>query len=139
MLSNGEINYIQDTDNTTVTLYDVASDSYIMMWDSDQWVAYLGGNSKVMRTEIFQAWNFLGTVEWATNLDAIPNGIDSVDYNCTLYSASSPDEMATANIPSSCFGYVLFNLMGDMINEAASNYTSMMRKFLAAMSTMSQE
>ncbi|KAJ2007373.1 hypothetical protein GGI04_001535, partial [Coemansia thaxteri] len=126
MLSNGEINYIQDTDNTTVTLYDVASDSYIMMWDSDQWVAYLGGNSKVMRTEIFQAWNFLGTVEWATNLDAIPNGIDSVDYNCTLYSASSPDEMATANIPSSCFGYVLFNLMGDMINEAASNYTSMM-------------
>ncbi|KAH6641888.1 class V chitinase-like protein [Chaetomium tenue] len=59
--------------------YDAASDSDMMTYGSDTWVAYLSDKTKASRVKRFQALNFGGFVEWAIDLAAFVDQPDPSD------------------------------------------------------------
>lgn len=68
-ISNAEIQDIIQRDPTAKVRYDQASDSNILTYGGDQWVAYMDDNIIASRMKSYRAMNFGGTVEWAIDLN----------------------------------------------------------------------
>ena len=47
---------------------DPTSDSDILIYDNDQWVAYMGPETKASRKSLYKGLNMGGTTDWATDL-----------------------------------------------------------------------
>ncbi|KJZ69269.1 hypothetical protein HIM_11343 [Hirsutella minnesotensis 3608] len=68
-LSNFEIQDIIKNDPTAKTSWDDDSKSNILVYGSTQWVAYMDDDNKKAREEKYKGMNFLGTSDWAIDLD----------------------------------------------------------------------
>jgi len=67
-ISNAEIEDIIAKDSTAKKHYDQGSDSVILEYGGDNWVAYMDDNTRKSRTSSYAAKHFGGTVEWAMDL-----------------------------------------------------------------------
>ncbi|KAF3024875.1 hypothetical protein E8E14_011938 [Neopestalotiopsis sp. 37M] len=91
-ISNMEIQSIIDNSSISSTsTLDEESYSNIVTWD-DNWVAYMDDDNKAVRIEVYQALNFLGTSDWAIDLQDIDGstGLElTLDLTGHAVSASS--------------------------------------------------
>ncbi|GAB1203521.1 hypothetical protein APSETT445_002156 [Aspergillus pseudonomiae] len=77
-ISNAEINEILEGSTTNGLLkrdgrvnqhyVDPASDSDILIYDNNQWVAYMSAETKASRKSLYKGLNMGGTTDWATDL-----------------------------------------------------------------------
>lgn len=83
-ISNWELYGIAD--QTSVHTYvDALSNSNIMVWDDTQWAAFMDDSIAESRRQLYESMNFLGTAEWAVDLDeANSTTSDSVE-ECQMY------------------------------------------------------
>jgi len=70
-LANAEIEIIRDNPSRkSRTWTDTESLSNIMVYDDDNWVAYIDDENKLRRTMLYRFYNFGGTTDWAVDLQA---------------------------------------------------------------------
>lgn len=50
------------------TWYDASSDSDMLVYNETEWVAYMSNNVKASRIDEWKAFNFVGTVDWAIDI-----------------------------------------------------------------------
>ncbi|KAK8057967.1 glycoside hydrolase [Apiospora saccharicola] len=68
-LANAEINeIIADTSRSVKSWHDDETASDYLVYDDLQWVAYMSSETKEARREKWKNLNFLGTIDWATDL-----------------------------------------------------------------------
>ncbi|KAI0476854.1 class V chitinase Chi100 [Xylaria cf. heliscus] len=91
-LADYEINLISSENPSADLLWDSASYSNIMVWNSTQWVAYMNSTNKAVRTELYQGLAFLGTADWA--IDLADPGTDGEDNG----SGTSTDSSSASTI-----------------------------------------
>lgn len=75
-ISNAEIYDILSRDRTAKTNYDQGSDSWILEYAGDQWVAYMDDNTRISRISSYKGKNFGGTVDWAMDLRKFYDPVD---------------------------------------------------------------
>lgn len=73
-ISNAEINEILKSDKTAKKTYDQGSDSNIVVFDTDQWIAYMDDDTKSSRTNYYKNLKMGGTSDWAVDLQQYSNG-----------------------------------------------------------------
>ncbi|KAL4944609.1 hypothetical protein BDV06DRAFT_220125 [Aspergillus oleicola] len=79
-LANAEINEILDDNSSASHEYDQDSDSDIMVYDDNQWVAYMTDETRNRRINEYSGMNMGGSVEWSIDLQRftvplIPGGV----------------------------------------------------------------
>ncbi|OTB00924.1 glycoside hydrolase family 18 protein [Hypoxylon sp. CI-4A] len=84
-ISNAEIaEIISQNPDSVNTWYDDDTASDYLVYDDVQWVAYMNYNTKQARRDTWKGLNFLGTIDWAVDLQDF-NAADQVgptgDYN----------------------------------------------------------
>lgn len=82
---------IDNSSISSTSTLDEESYSNIVTWD-DNWVAYMDDDNKAVRIEVYQALNFLGTSDWAIDLQDIDGstGLElTLDLTGHAVSASS--------------------------------------------------
>ncbi|KYK60893.1 glycosyl hydrolase, family 18 [Drechmeria coniospora] len=117
-ISNAEIQEIIRQGRATKQWLD-GSGSNILVYDKTEWVSYMDAATKKFREDVFAAYNFAGTSDWAVDLqefvdsdgddDYDPNYVASVDRNafppCDAKSSSTEatttDSGFMRNTPSS--------------------------------------
>lgn len=65
---------------TPYTYVDTGSYSNILVYDNDQWICYMDDQNKITRAELYASYNFLGTADWAVDLQSF-NGDSGDDGN----------------------------------------------------------
>jgi chitinase len=144
-ISNAEIDRLltfNDTNGAT-TFCDKGSDSNILVYNQNQWVAYMDGDTKTSRTSWYQGLNFGGTVDWAIDLqlytgdDGEPNyDGDDDQYTQPLtplapcdqsYKTMEDLDAATSGIPEHCRVTYVVATLSNMLDASLQNYTDMMK------------
>lgn len=143
VISNAEIGFIIEANDTgTTTWYDTESNSNILVYNETQWVAFMDDTTKGSRTGYYRDLHFLGTVDWALDLQAFnledegnPNGDDDDD---DLPPASPPDpcdatfntmedlDAAAASIPPDCQVVYALATLSTVLTSAVNSYNDMM-------------
>ncbi|KAK3940475.1 killer toxin alpha/beta [Diplogelasinospora grovesii] len=139
-ISNAEIDDLINLDDaTTISAYDAASDSNILVYGST-WVAYMDDTTKASRVSAYQALNFAGTVDWAVDLQAFtdddgsPDGSDDEDdlpdsanlSPCTdTYNTIDDLDAAADSIPDHCATIYTLQVLRALLSQTLSNYTDM--------------
>lgn len=143
MLSNAEINLIVAAqENGTSYWYDTDSNSNILVYQDDQWVSYMDDTTKASRAAYYRGLGFLGTVDWAVDLqefqsddDGNPNDDDD-DAGlpvappmpaCTAtYQTMDELDAAADSIPPDCKGIYTVMTLSNVLNAAVNSYKDMM-------------
>ncbi|KAJ5782879.1 glycoside hydrolase [Penicillium paradoxum] len=86
-ISNAELASI--VENEDVYMYiDESSNSNIMVWNDTQWAAWMDDDVKALRKELYADMNFLGSADWAIDLqisdDALGSGPSSGTTSCEI-------------------------------------------------------
>lgn len=86
-LSDFEINEILAQGASAQTHFDAASRSDIVVFNNTQWVAHMSPDNKAFRKLLYKNLNFLGTADWAVDLqsDSGQESSDSDNFNKTIY------------------------------------------------------
>lgn len=88
-ISNTEINnIINNSSISSTTALDDLSNSNILIWD-DNWVAYMDDENKAARMAAYQALNFLGTSDWAVDLQDLESSTGLVLTELSTSSSST--------------------------------------------------
>ncbi|KAJ8121082.1 hypothetical protein ONZ43_g2378 [Nemania bipapillata] len=69
-LANYEIDLILSQNPSAQTQFDNGSFSNIVVFNNTQWVAYMDDDNKAARKAIYSGMNFLGSVDWAVDLQS---------------------------------------------------------------------
>ncbi|TQV90074.1 glycosyl hydrolases family 18 [Cordyceps javanica] len=69
-ISNAEIREILANNPTARKLSD-GDGADILIYNGDQWVSYMGDDTKARRINMYRNMNFLGTSDWAVSLDNV--------------------------------------------------------------------
>ncbi|KAH8658450.1 hypothetical protein BX600DRAFT_524945 [Xylariales sp. PMI_506] len=88
-------------DSTAEQYWDAASFSNILVYDSVQWVGWTNGTVKSVRSGLYEDFNFLGTADWAIDLNSVGDGDNTTNttYQCTSTFANSATVVyATATV-----------------------------------------
>ncbi|KAL4903811.1 hypothetical protein BDW74DRAFT_185906 [Aspergillus multicolor] len=126
-IANAEIDLLIDSDNSTQVLFDGATDSDIIIYDSTQWVAYMTNTTKSTRTTYYQSLNMAGTSEWAIDLETADEEDDeSEDWDAcdTTYSSLDAISADSGNIPDYCMNTYIVGAQQTTLDKALENYTS---------------
>lgn len=73
-ISDFEIGKILRTNPTAQELWDPDSYSDIVVFNDTQWVAYMKRDNKKTRESLYPTLNFLGTADWAVDLQSDSGG-----------------------------------------------------------------
>lgn len=73
-ISNAEINEILSSDKTAKKTYDQGSDSNFVVYDTDQWIAYMDDDTKISRINYYKNLKMGGTSDWAVDLQQYGDG-----------------------------------------------------------------
>ncbi|RYP14310.1 hypothetical protein DL765_006475 [Monosporascus sp. GIB2] len=115
--------------------YDQKTDSDILVYNNDEWVAYLSANTKKSRTDYYKSLNFAGISDWALDLwndglqpdDDSGGDLDQEDnfVSCDVSrTISSLDDMAKdSSIPIYCRGFYTLTVLLRLLEQAKTNYT----------------
>lgn len=81
---------------------DASSNSDILVYDSNQWVAYMSENTKRVRTQLYANLGLAGTTDWASDLQQFhdpPRPAESwASFIALAASGQNPKEDTTTNI-----------------------------------------
>lgn len=90
-LAYAEINQIIAT-NQNIQRFKDDSDSNILVYNSNQWVAYMDDTTKAGRISTYRGWKFRGSSDWAVDLQAVvPQPIaDTAPDDPSINSAINP-------------------------------------------------
>jgi hypothetical protein len=135
-ISNAEIEEAKVVNSTdTHYYYDSVTDTDNMFYGSN-WVSYMSEGTKNARTLIYQRLNFAGTVDWAIDLQAYTDdgeGLDDEDLPDMPYTPCDAQyntlddlDAAATSIPDHCVTLYTVTALKNLLNEALTNYTSMM-------------
>ncbi len=91
-ISNAELDAIMATPGRVQLNYlDASSHSNIMVYDGNQWVAWMGSTAKAARKALYQQLSMGGISDWATDLEefhenppAVAESWDSMKYTINL-------------------------------------------------------
>lgn len=139
-IANAEIDMIVSLNDTgTKAWYDRDSNSNIMVYGGNQWVAYMDLDTKTSRTTYYKSLNFAGIVDWAIDLQAFQanddgNPDDNSDLPlsqplkpCTSNFNTMEDLDAAANsIPDNCKALYTAATLSNVLNTAVKSYNDMM-------------
>jgi GH18 family chitinase len=92
-IANAEINALITVNNSGVqTFHDSDSESDIVIYANDQWVAYMNDSTKQSRIDLYQSFNFGGTSNWAVDLERLYEATNSTtpDPDLQGYGAIDP-------------------------------------------------
>ena len=65
---SGGANGKRENSRVTKQFLDTSSNSDVLVYDDDQWVAYMSESTKAVRTRLYASLGFGGTTDWATDL-----------------------------------------------------------------------
>ncbi|ODA83589.1 hypothetical protein RJ55_02104 [Drechmeria coniospora] len=136
-ISNAEIQEIIRQGRATKQWLD-GSGSNILVYDKTEWVSYMDAATKKFREDVFAAYNFAGTSDWAVDLqefvessdgddDYDPNYVASVDRNafppCDA-KFGSLDELKSKKdgIPPHCLNHYIVDVEIKIMNDALDKY-----------------
>ncbi|POR35152.1 Killer toxin alpha/beta [Tolypocladium paradoxum] len=142
-MSNAEIYEIlgaNQTSDEARTWYDTDSNSDIMTYDGNQWVAFMSQTTKSSRTGYYKGLNFAGTVDWAVDLqdftdedrdfgdddDGLPQPAPIMPACTASYATLEDLDGAAGSIPDNCKAYYLAQTLSNMLGASVNNYTDMM-------------
>lgn len=133
-LANAEIYEILSENSGARTFFDADSVSDIMVYNDTQWVAFMSHDTKTARSDTLISWNFLGTVDWAVDLEAFgklelelnapyvepPDCFDGDKYR------NVDDVLADSSIPDFCMNVYLLQALSVTLSESLNNFTDIM-------------
>ncbi|KAJ7087999.1 glycoside hydrolase superfamily [Mycena belliarum] len=90
-IANAEISQIIAQNGNVQTFHDSGSDSDILVYDSVQWVAYMGNTTKATRTSLYKGMNMGGVSDWAVDLEMPPTPTSPSQPSAPAESGSFPD------------------------------------------------
>ena len=68
-IADAEIDEImRDSSRVVTSFFDSSSNSDILVYDDNQWVGYMSGNTKKARATLYSSWGLGGTTDWASDL-----------------------------------------------------------------------
>ena len=140
-ISNAEINLIIDINATgTQTWYDAESDSDILVYNGNQWVAFMNDDTKTSRINYYRNLNFGGIVDWAVDLQEFGNDSNHPDGDdddlppagplpsCDAsYDTLEHLDAAANSIPFNCKAIYLVATLSNVLNAAVNSYHDMMQ------------
>ncbi|KAK1766312.1 killer toxin subunits alpha/beta [Phialemonium atrogriseum] len=102
-ISDYEIGLILKQNPSSQDLFDSTSYSNVLVFNNTQWVAYMDDDNKVFREGLYQGIGFLGTADWAVDLQSdsgTGDGSGDSDSSSTIYVDpgiwNSPTPLVTA-------------------------------------------
>ncbi|KAM7196728.1 putative glycoside hydrolase family 18 protein [Naviculisporaceae sp. PSN 640] len=142
-ISNAEITDIILTAEKVNSWWDEDSDSDMLVYDDTEWVAYMTDITKERRRGQWKELNFLGTVDWAVDLQDFAgdsgNGWDeSTDLEeeypppfppCAARSFASLEdiEKAVSSIPWWCKDQYMLQVLRDLQSKALTDYDKLIK------------
>jgi chitinase len=140
-ISNAEIYEIIDLNETnTQTWYDTNSNSDILVYNGNQWVAFMSDDTKTSRTNYYRSLNLGGTVDWAVDLqeftddDREPYGNDDglpptgpMPPCDASYNTLEDLDAAAGSIPFQCKATYLVDTLSKVLTNAVNSYNDMMK------------
>ncbi|KAH8645559.1 hypothetical protein BGZ60DRAFT_334555, partial [Tricladium varicosporioides] len=146
ILAKAEIDQIIDIfAGKIISRYDDPSASDILIYENNNWVAYLSDNSKTARKDTYQKMNFAGTVDWALDLQSFENdvtsptsdnGDESVEEQpytgppletCSgSYTTFEQLEKDAAAMPSHCRALYAIQALDALLTSSLAKYTAIM-------------
>lgn len=154
-ISNAEIyDIININDTETETWHDTESDSNILVYGGDQWVAFMDEDTKTSRTNLYRNLNFGGIVDWAIDLqeflgdDGSPDDDDDGDDLPDLpnlppcdarYSTLEDLDASSSSFPSNCRAIYLVETLSTVLKTAVKSYHDLLQNgYDASFKTYSQ-
>ncbi|KAH8892262.1 killer toxin alpha/beta [Thozetella sp. PMI_491] len=140
-ISNAEIeSLVFLADSSTQVIWDEASSSDILVYNGDEWVAYMSDNTKKIRVDTYRSLGFAGTVDWAVDLqnfgdfDGDPAGEEGGDEPITspltpctdTYGSIEALDAAASKIPMHCRPVYTLAVLQSMLKDTIANYTNML-------------
>ncbi|KAJ3495624.1 hypothetical protein NLG97_g3256 [Lecanicillium saksenae] len=133
-ISNAEIAEIIESGKVTRQWKTAGSD--ILVYSGTEWVAYMSDDTKAERAKFYDSYNFLGTTDWAVDLQDFSNGDDgddddddgmhgTADYfgECTgSYDSLESLEKAKDSIPDYCVDQYATQVQQAMLRDAIKRY-----------------
>ena len=143
-ISNAEINDIisvgSNETSAVTSYYDYDSNSDILLYGGNQWVAFMSNVTRASRTSYYKGWNFAGTVDWAVDLldflddDGDPDGDDDEYLPDALPQPSCRDDITSLDqldadsdvIPDNCRALYTVQALSGLLSETLQNYSNML-------------
>ncbi|TIC91656.1 Killer toxin subunits alpha/beta [Colletotrichum higginsianum] len=132
-ISNAEINEIMATDRRNKVW--AKEGSNIMVYDNTEWVAWMDDDMKAKRAEFYDSYNFLGTTDWAIDLQEWVDGSGSITDDtedeliyeelspCTAsFSTLKQLEDRKGSIPSHCLEQYIVDVQIAVFGGALDKY-----------------
>lgn len=141
-IANAEIAEIKDMADADVMgsyyeYHDDDSDSDIIVYNSDEWVAYMTDETKESRTVRYDKWFMGGTSDWAIDLDkdygSSSNGSDDdfdwdvmdLTYDCKIdkkYADLDELDADASSLPYQCVAMHAIELLKGMLDDSLDGY-----------------
>ncbi|EFQ36789.1 glycosyl hydrolase family 18 [Colletotrichum graminicola] len=135
-ISNAEIDEIKATDRSNKVW--TKEGSNIMAHDNTEWVAWMDDDMKAKRAEFYDSYNFLGTTDWAIDLQEWLDGSGSIsDDNtnefvykelsaCTAsFSTLKQLEERKGSIPSHCLEQYIVDVQVAVFDDSLKKYNKL--------------
>ncbi|KAJ5600696.1 hypothetical protein N7450_001763 [Penicillium hetheringtonii] len=106
LLADAEIKEIIQKDSSAKTWVDKDSDSNILVYDSDQWVAFMDADIRKSRTNLYKGKNLGGVVEWAIDMEEFETTPTLPPTTTTTAPAVSVTATSPANIQGAINPYL---------------------------------
>ncbi|KAL0930175.1 glycoside hydrolase family 18 protein [Colletotrichum truncatum] len=132
-ISNAEINEIMATERRNKLW--TKEGSNIMVYDNTEWVAWMDDEMKKKRSEFYDSYNFLGTTDWAIDLQEWWDGSGSITDDtedefvyeelspCTAsFSTLKQLEDRKGSIPSHCLEQYIVDVQIAVFDGALKKY-----------------
>jgi chitinase len=95
----------------------------------NKWVAYMYDDTRAARKATYSGYNFLGTVEWAIDLEEFTGDIDD-DFTWDCPNAADYSDLddisSDSSIPTSCLNYYIMYVMAQNLTSSLQTYTNIM-------------
>ncbi|KAK1966080.1 glycoside hydrolase [Colletotrichum sublineola] len=135
-ISNAEIGEILVSNRTNKKW--TKEGSNMMVYDNTEWVAWMDNDMKAKRAEFYDSYNFLGTTDWAIDLQNWMDGSGGIsdDNNdeliykessaCTAsFSTLQQLEERKGSIPSHCLEQYIVDVQVSVFDEALKKYNKL--------------
>jgi chitinase len=76
-IANAELDTIIADNPTSEVYWDSDAFSNILVYNDTEWVSYMNSSNKAVRTLLYEVYGFLGTADWAIDLQSDGDGSDS--------------------------------------------------------------
>jgi chitinase len=136
-IANAEIDEILRTNPTAKRLMWHESDTNILVYNSNQWVAYMDAVTKAKRITKYRDLNFGGTSDWAIDLEVQPiepcgETFDSLEALSLAVTADTgpgrPGQMPFKPVPTHCINQYAISIESKTIKSVLEGYSAILNQ-----------